>query len=152
MSTPETSCFLVRMAFQVSHFYSHITICSFCAPLREETSVGLALGPSAKILYIAIIPLYCCVASLWLCQEAPAVLPLFYIYMHKGKQTHHFLQTRRNCSHPCIKPSLSFSVLHKHFICIPSNSLSLLVYSRYFVLVYPPFAYIYPSSLNRFAT
>lgn len=118
MSTPETSCFLVRMAFQVSHFYSHITICSFCAPLREETSVGLALGPSAKILYIAIIPLYCFVASPWLCQEAPTVLPLISIYIHKGKQTHHFLQTRRNLSHLCIKPSLSFSLFYTNILSV----------------------------------
>lgn len=114
------------MAFQMSYFYSHITICSFYAPLRGETSVDLALGPSVKIPYIAIIPLYC-VASPWLCQEAPAVLtPLLHIYIHTRANRHTTFFKQGEIFLTCALSPRFLLVLHKHFVCIPVNSLSFL--------------------------
>ena len=139
--TAEISCFLVRMAFQMLHFYSHIAICSFYAPLRGETSVDLALGPSAKILCMAIIPL--------ICQEDPAVLPPPYIHTRANRHTTFFKQGEifLTCAlRPCFLSPCSTQIF-----CLYPNQLFFAVYSRYFVLIYQ-LDYIYPSSLNHFAT
>ena len=68
---------------------SHMTMCYFYAPLKAEASAILALGPSAKILYTAPIPLWC----VWLLDGSTRKPQQHYylsIYTYKCNHTHHF--------------------------------------------------------------